>query len=347
MKVAILLVQVPFLRGGAEAHAEALRRALVARGVETDIVTIPFKWYPPERILDCMLAGRLVDVTEVNGHKIDRVIAMKFPAYYAPHPNKVGWVIHQHRQAYELFGTEFGDLHQTPEGRAVANEIRAWDNRLLPELRPLFTNSRTVSNRLLEHNGIESEPLYPPPLSPEQFRPGEYGNYVLYPGRFDTLKRQHLLVEAVGLSRGRWKAVFIGPTDGPYAEALKRRVVELGVEDRVRILGNVPETEKASLYAGALAVYNGVYQEDYGYVTIEAFLSAKPVLTHHDSGGPTEFVEDGRNGYLCEADPSRIAARFDWLEGHRAAAREAGENGKRLIADRRIDWDHTIERLLA
>ena len=104
MKIAIATVQVPFITGGAEIHAEMLCRELKKRGYQADIVTIPFKWYPTDTLLNCMLMGRMMDLNEVNGEKIDRVIAMKFPAFYLQHENKVLWLLHQHRQAYDLWG---------------------------------------------------------------------------------------------------------------------------------------------------------------------------------------------------------------------------------------------------
>ena len=145
MKIAIATVQVPFIRGGAEILADSLQRELRARGFEADIVTIPFKWYPPERLLDCMMMARLTDLTEVNGQRIDRVIALKFPAYYVEHPDKVCWLLHQHRQAYDLFGTEYGDLHHTEAGRNVTTEIRRWDGSSCARC-AASTRSRTRSS---------------------------------------------------------------------------------------------------------------------------------------------------------------------------------------------------------
>jgi hypothetical protein len=103
MRILITTTQVPFIRGGAEVHAEGLRDALRRFGHEAEILAIPFKWYPPEKILDHMLACQLLDVTEVAGTPVDRVIGLKFPAYLIPHPNKVLWILHQHRTAYELW----------------------------------------------------------------------------------------------------------------------------------------------------------------------------------------------------------------------------------------------------
>src|SRR5688572_32084642 len=84
MRILIGTTHVPFIRGGAEAHAEGLRDALIAAGHEAEIVAVPFKWYPPEKILEHMLACRLLDLTEVAGLPVDLFIGLKFPAYLIP-----------------------------------------------------------------------------------------------------------------------------------------------------------------------------------------------------------------------------------------------------------------------
>ena len=347
MKVALATVQVPFIRGGAEALVDSLRQALVERGHEAEIVSIPFKWYPPERLLDGMMMARLVDLTEVNGQPIDRMIALKYPAYYAEHPAKVCWLMHQHRQAYDLFDTPYGDLHGSATGRRVAEEIRRWDGALLPGARRICTISRTVSERLRRFNAIESEPVYPPPLNHERFRCDGYGDYVLYAGRFDPMKRQHLLVEALALTCTPVQAAFIGDAAGDYGDGLRRRAAELGLEGRVRFLGRVDEATKVDLYAGCLAAYNGVYDEDYGYATLEGFFSSKAVVTHDDSGGPLEFVADGVNGLVTPPEPRALAAALDRLHDDRAAAERMGREGHATLARSRVDWDYAISRLLA
>ena len=81
---------MPFVSGGAEACASGLRQALLEHGHEAEIVSIPFKWYPPDEIVRQMLIWELVDLTEANGKTIDLVIALKFPAYLVRHSNKVG-----------------------------------------------------------------------------------------------------------------------------------------------------------------------------------------------------------------------------------------------------------------
>jgi len=347
MKIAIVSVQVPFTTGGAEIHADSLRRELRARGHEADIVTIPFKWYPPERILDCMAMARLMDITEVNGQNIDKVIALKFPSYYVEHPNKVCWVLHQHRQAYELYNTPYGDLHHSDAGIRVASEIRRWDRALLPQSRKLFANSKTVSERLRTYNQLEAEPLYHPPNNYEHYRCAEGDDYILYAGRFDAIKRQHLLVEALSKTETPVRAVIIGSYNGAYGQQVLKSVETLGLRNRIQCLGTVDEEQKLDLYAHALAVYNGVYQEDYGYVTLEAFFASKPVITHPDSGGPLEFVRHGENGYVILPEPAEIARAVDVLYRNPEAAREMGNAGRMLMDRLEINWDNVIDRLIS
>src|SRR5207237_7463337 len=180
MKILITTVQVPFVRGGAEILAEGLRGALRSEGHEAEIVAIPFKWYPPERILYQMLACRLLDITESTGMTVDRVIGLKFPAYFIPHPNKVLWILHQHRTAYDLWDHTLGDLIRFPNGAQIRDAIREADGRLIPEDKQICTISRNVCHRLKDYCGIDSTPVYNPPQPAEHFYSAAAVDYFLF-----------------------------------------------------------------------------------------------------------------------------------------------------------------------
>jgi len=313
-----------------------------------DIVALPFKWYPPKRIIDCMLGSRLVDLTEVNGLPIDRVIALKFPAYFVAHPHKALWLLHQHRQAYDFFGTANSDLFPTEEGRQVAAEIKRWDDEFLAEFTTRCTIAQTVSKRLKRFNGLDSTPLYPPLNNPDEYTCKEFGDFIFYPSRFDTIKRQHLLIEALEQTPPGLKAVLTGQTDSIYGREMLARVERSStLRDRVKILGLVPEQTKLELYARCAAVYNGVFDEDYGYVTIEAFFAGKPVITHDDSGGPLEFVTHGRTGWIL---PPRVDALVECLRSlvrNKESLRELGNNAHAAIIQADLSWDRVISTLLS
>ncbi|MBN2371274.1 MAG: glycosyltransferase family 4 protein [Vicinamibacteria bacterium] len=341
-KVVICTAQAPFIVGGAEILVTELRRNLERRGFTTDVVAVPFKWYPVSEIVRQALAWRLLDVTESNGVPVDLVIPTKYPSYLINHPRKVTWLFHQHREAYDLFGTPYCSLTDSPEDRLVREAIRTMDTRSLSECRKIFTISRNVAARLERHNGLAGETLYPPPQHLGRYRHDEFGDYLFFVGRLDRLKRLDLVVEAFRSVRSSARLIIAGT--GPLAEQLSRHIERQGLTDRVRLLGFVDADDLVRLYAGCRAAYYGPMNEDYGYVTVEAFLSGKPVITTDDSGGPLEFVTDGETGLVTPPDPDRIAATIDRLWAlPEARVREMGESGRRRVEG--IGWDDVVDRL--
>jgi glycosyltransferase involved in cell wall biosynthesis len=321
-----------------------LQHALLEHGHSAEIVAIPFKWYPPDEIVRQMLIWQLLDLTEANGKTIDKVIALKFPAYLVRHPNKVVWLVHQHRQAYDLWGTEYGDLHGHEGGR-VREIIMQADNRSLGEARKVFTISQNVSARLLEYNRIASQPLYPPVKQREAFFCGDYGDYIFCPSRLDALKRQHLLIEAMSLVKSDARCVVAG--QGAHERELRRFIASLGLGAKVEIVSGATDEQIAGYYANSLAVFFGPFQEDYGFVTIEALYSRKAVITLTDSGGPLEFIRDGLNGMVVAPTAETIAEAVDTLFKDRARARAMGEQSYQLAGELQLDWPHVVKSLLS
>src|SRR3954453_23087955 len=156
MNIVIAATQVPYVRGGAEMLVDGLAGALEAAGQRLAVVALPFRWYPPAIIPSQALAWRLLDVTEANGVPIDRVICTKFPTWAVRHPNKVAWVVHQHRQAYDWYGTPLSDFANTPEDQEVRRRIRAIDGVGLGECQRLFGISCNVTARLEHFNGLQA-----------------------------------------------------------------------------------------------------------------------------------------------------------------------------------------------
>jgi glycosyltransferase involved in cell wall biosynthesis len=346
MRILIATTQTPFVRGGAEAHAEGLQAALEAAGHQAELVRLPFKWYPPERILDQILATRLFDVTESFGTRIDRVIGLKFPAYLLPHPSKVLWILHQYRTAYELWGTDLCDLMHYPNGQEVRDAIHAADRAFIPEARAVYGNSRNVSERLKRFCGIDSQPLYHPPPSAELFRSAAAEDFLFFPSRINATKRQRLVVEALALCREPVKVRFSGQADeGAYEADIRSRVEAANLSDRVLFLGMLDDEAKRDLYARCLGVVFPPVDEDYGYVTLEAMLARKPVITCTDSGGPLEFVRHGETGLAVDPTPAALAQAMDRLWSDRATAARWGEAGREHYERQNITWQHVVATL--
>jgi glycosyltransferase involved in cell wall biosynthesis len=332
---------VPFVRGGAEIVSGRLVEELQKRGHEAELVTIPFKWYPGERVLTQSFLWRLVDLEEANGAPIDLVIATKFPSYVVRHPNKIVWLLHQFRQAYELDGTELGQFDASPEGRALRRAVHRLDKVALGEARRLFATSSNVAQRLQRSTGLEAEVLpHPPQELPYRF--DEYGDFILSVGRIDRAKRVELLLDALAADASL-RCVVAG--EGPDRGRLERLAQERGLDGRATFAGRVSEQELADLYARCLAVYYAPVDEDFGMVPYEAFLAQKPVVTTTDAGGPLEIVDDRQTGLVCEPTPSAVAKACAWLRDHPEETRRWGRAG--LHAAEQLTWDTTIDRLLA
>lgn len=343
-RILICNVQVQFVYGGANQHIESLRLELVKRGYQAEVVSLPFKINPRVEIIKHALAWRLLELSETpDGGKVDMVITTRFPTWAVRHPNKVAWILHQFRDAYDLYGTKYGELTDSEEDSRIREMIVSMDNNLLPESRRIFTNSRKVAERMKKFNNIDGIPLYHPPPHLGRYRCDSYGDYVLAVSRLERHKRVDLLIEAMKQVDRRVKCYIAGT--GSKEEELKRLVEKNSLGDRVKLLGFVSDEELLKLYAECFCVCFAPYDEDYGYVTLEAFLSKKPVITTNDSGGVLEFVKDGVSGLVVNPKPEEIAGAINKLLVDKARGREFGERGFREAEA--ISWDEVIANLIS
>lgn len=341
MRIVVASFQVPFNRGGASFLANDLVRSLEDAGHSAELVTLPFRFFPDAQVTRAMATWASEDFRMLNYAEPDLVIPLSFPAYYCVHPRKRVWLMHQFRAAYELKNNDpLQGLSDDTRSKIVAT-----DQHQLSLCERVFTISKRVSERLLKNNGIESKCIYHPPPDAERYYSEKAQPFIFAPSRIESLKRQSLLVEAMTHVQSPVAAVISGM--GGQFGALRDQVTALGLEGRVRLIGSVSQEEKIAFFAHSLGVYFAPYDEDYGYVTLEAMLAAKPVITAKDSGGPLEFVEDGETGYVVEPTPQAVATAIDALYDNPRRAAGMGGSGRALYDSLGLSWKHTIDTLLA
>ena len=341
MRILVTASHAPFLQGGGERHVDNLCAALRACDHDVELLSLPFKFSPEADIERLMTFCDGYDVSAPNGERVDRVISLQFPGYGMRHPQHVVWLMHQHRLVYELFDP--GEA--TPALDDLRRKIVAYDRRALSGVSRIFANSRRVAERLLHTNGIESTPLYHPPPGADLLRRGESWDYVFFPSRLETLKRQDLVIEAARLL-GTDTKILIGG-EGPQRLRYERLIEKHALGERVRLIGAFSEAERIALYAHALAVVFPPFDEDLGYVTLEAMYAAKPVVTCRDSGGPLEFVVHGETGEVVDATPEALADAIDRLATRPNRAREMGEAGRERILAMGLSWPRVVAALCA
>lgn len=344
MKVLVVNAMAPFVWGGAEALASTLISQLVLAGHSAELLSIPFQWNPAARIPWQMLLVRELQVANV-----DRVIALKFPAYLVRHPNKTLWILHQFRQAYDQDGTALSNIPSGPDGDVLRQVIRSADAEAFREARRIYGISANVVGRLRKFNGVNGEILVPPPPDAERFSPAPGRGYVFAGGRVNPAKRQHLLVEAMLHVRFAGRLVVAGPPgDQSYVQRIRDFVRDHGLSDRVILDLRHLTREEYAIYVNQSdsVAYIPVDEDAIGYVTMEAAIAEKPVITAVDSGGVLELVDGDAVGWVTQPTPSAIAQSIEQALRDRVGGIQRGQELHRRWSSKQVNWRQTIERLL-
>ncbi len=344
MKVLIVNNMAPFVWGGAEELAAHLQRNLLIAGHEAEVLRIPFQWEPATRIPSQMLMVRAFELRNV-----DHVIALKFPAYLIRHPQKTLWLLHQYRQAYDLYDAGQTNLPPGNTGLELQALIRQADQESFAESKNIFTNSEITRQRLHKYNGFDSKVLLPPVNDPELFMGGEAGGYIFAGGRVNGLKRQHLLLDALAQADSRVKLIIAGPPDTPNdAACLMAAVDRYGLADRVRLdLRFLPRNVYADYVNHAAAVAYLPFDEDsLGYVAMEAATAAKALITTTDSGGILGLVKHRETGWVASPNADDLARAMEAVFEDSARAKMYGQNARVLWTDMEINWPDTVKALL-
>jgi glycosyltransferase involved in cell wall biosynthesis len=348
MNILVVTTMAPFIRGDAEELADHLVANLRRfKGVEAELLRIPFAGSPYNRIADQVMLCRMLEL-----HTAERVIALKFPAYLIPHEHKTLWLSDRHRQAYDLFERGEMNMPDDDQGTAIRRIIKTADDACFGALNGrIFVTSAVTRERLQRFNGCSSIVLPPPLNDPEIFADISTGDYIFAGGPVNGAKRQHLLIEAMKLCKSGVRLIVGGPPDSPAdAERLRKEAADDALEGKVILdLGFLDRAKLAAYVSNALAcAYLPLDDEDSdSYVAMEALQARKAVITVTDAGGVLDIVSDGATGCVTEPTPHALAEAMDRLYLDKRQAKEYGHAGHELWASRNITWAATVERLLS
>lgn len=185
--------------------------------------------------------------------------------------------------------------------------------------------------------GVDVKVLYPSSNITDFFTaPGEY---IFTASRLNSTKRLDMIIRAMKYVQADIPLKIAGTgQDREYLQQLAAN------DHRISFLGYVPDSSLPELYSKALFVPFVPYDEDYGFITIEAMQAGKPVVTVSDSGGVCEFVEDGVTGLCTDPTPEALGAAMQRLVNSPELARKMGAVAKERVQD--ITWKNTVEKLL-
>ena len=342
--VAVVTSSPPMVEGGHMVIARSLVQALREAGHDADIIVTPQNRFG--RQASAYLATWFTDVVESDGRRIDHVISLRFPSYAVRHPRHVCWLNHTMREYYDLWDR----FSATLSARARMKErvrrtcIHAADRYLLGRnVRTLFVQSKTIQERLAIWPEVRSRVLYPP--APQRaYRCDGYEDYFFMVSRLTALKRAELLIDALATVDGQGiRAIIAG--EGEDRERLNALISARDLGDRVRLVGRLSDDRLLGHLARCRAVVFPPLQEDYGFVTVEAFASRKAVITCRDSGGPAELVQDAVNGFVCEPTADSLARALRRLIDDQAGAERMGHAAFARGAE--LNWPDAVRQLTA
>jgi glycosyltransferase involved in cell wall biosynthesis len=341
-KICVCSVQIPFVRGGAEYFSQNLVNQLRVRSYEVEHVQLPFQTLPIEEVVKGSLAWRLLNLDRIYNDEIDLVIGTKFPSYMVPHRNKIIWLVHQYREIYDLHDTVYSGFQPTSNHVQIRKELIDLDHMAFSEAKKIFTISKTVSRRLKEFNDFDSVPIHPPIDDADKFHFSELDDFVLSVSRLEGNKRVKLLIEAMRHVSPQFRALIVG--EGYLRKEYEWIAEVQKVSDRIIFTGSISREQLINYYSRAGVLFYGPIGEDYGYATLEAFYSGKPVITCHDSGGILEFVDE-TTGWVTKPEPEAIANCIEQALTNKGESKKRGQAGRKRIAN--INWNSTIDKLLA
>jgi glycosyltransferase involved in cell wall biosynthesis len=343
MRIAVVTSSPPQTEGGHMVIARELTAALTRAGHDAALVVTPD--YGFGRQARAYVDTWRTDLSHVEGRRVDQIVSLRYPSYAVRHPRHVCWLNHTMREYYDLWPRFSAQL--SPRGRvkerARRTLIHAADRYLLQHhVTALFVQSRTIQDRLKIWPSLRSSVLYPPPPD-RAYRTEGYNGDLLFVSRLTALKRADLVLRAVAHPASGGATLTIAGV-GEERAALERLAAELGVAPRVRFAGRLTDEQMLEALARCRAVVFPPLQEDYGFVTVEAFASRKAVITCRDSGGPAELVADGVSGLVTEPEPAPLAAAMQRLADDAALAERMGNAAHDAAAT--LTWPETVRSLV-
>lgn len=381
MKIAVVSPSpVPFTIGGAENLAWGLCEAINKyTDNQAELIKLPVKERSFWDLIESYYSFYKLDLSH-----FDMVISTKYPSWMVQHHNCICYMLHTLRglyDTYHLMGQpyevprgcapvdeilDYMSINKTPTSldelfsrlfklrndTSVPQEYYTFPSPFIRELlhymdrvalsqggiRKLCAISDTVKNRE-EYFPADRyiETIYPPIV--QKTEKCNKFDYVFMISRLDAPKRIDMLIEAMKYVKSDIKLLIAGT--GPEKDRLKALAEK---DKRIEFLGFVLDEVVEELYSNALVIPYFPYDEDYGYITIEAMMHKKPVITTFDAGGPNEFVKDGYNGYVVDFDARAIAEKIDHLAAHRNEAQKMGKRGYDTVKG--ITWKRAVNALL-
>jgi len=330
-QIAIVVpVSAKAISGGAELLYQGLKNALNKSGYNARLIELVVDESSFEHILKAYEQFENLDLSHY-----DAVISTKSPSYAIQHKNHLCYLLHTIRVFYDRFDDE---MKPTAFNKKCREQIIQRDNHIFKRLDNLLTIGHEVTLRLMKYNNIYHSQVLHPPLTIDHFNTQSYDNFAFIPSRLHRWKKIDFLINAWQQVNSDIKLYIAGTgEDEAYFKKLAAN------DERIHFLGKINDQELADYYSKCLFVPFAPINEDYGFVTLEAFRSKKMVLSCDDSGEPANMIINNINGYVVPRDEKAFAAQVDLICTNKNKTKQLGEQAYAL--SEKINWQNTIQEI--
>lgn len=236
-------------------------------------------------------------------HDYDTVIINKTNcAWYVPKPQQtvLHYLHHPPRSSYD-------NWHRATPGwnkRALSHIERTVFEHTFNYPDTIIANSEVTAHRLTRYLNRQADDIVYPPVDTTRYTPDTTPtqDYYLTLGRLAPNKRVDEIITATQNQDQHLKVAGSGS---------QQHKLQSIADEHTTLLGQVPESAKPRLYAGARAFIFNAEQEDFGLTPIEAMAAGTPVIGIRE--GFTEHqINDGKNGILYDhGDLEQAIQRFE------------------------------------
>lgn len=362
LSVCLVMEWHPSSVGGVQAHVRDLALWLSRRGFSVNVVSrkvgladLRIQESEGYYIVDSLIPFDYILVPPDPGSIEDAIVKLKPDVVHSHHiftltplfalkvASKLGvarvatnhtlFLAHDFRAFWSIASLILPTRYYLEHAQAVISVSRVAD-----EFVESIMGSDFKARRFIIPNAVDTSKYTPPVREPED-------NIVLFVGRLVYRKGLHVLVRAVQRVRSKdFKLYIVG---GGYMELPIRMLAKAyGVEDRVELLGVVPERDKVELYRKAkIVVVPSIFNESFGIVALEAMATGRPVIASR-VGGLEDVVVNGETGILVEpGSEEKLAEAIETLLEDEAYRRKLGAKARRLVEER-YSWDTIVDRII-
>ncbi|ATO12721.1 glycosyl transferase [Micromonospora sp. WMMA2032] len=316
---------------GGNAYDRHVCRGLAALGWAVREHPVPGGWPHPAQRERAELAGLLGGLPDDAVVLLDGLVASTVPDVLTPHAGRLRLVVLVHLP-----------IEGEAEGRALAAATA------------VVATSDWTRRRLLDHHGLAGSRVVvaEPGVDPAPLAPGTPGGgRLLCVAAVTPIKGHDVLAAALArVADLAWTCDWVGPLDRDprFVDRTRRRLVDTGLADRVRLTGPRTGDDLAAAYAAADLLVLPSRRETYGMVVTEALARGVPVLAGDTGGLPATLghAPDGdRPGLLVPPeDPGATAdALRRWLTD--PALRDRLRRAARQRRHTLTGWPVTVDRL--